>query len=314
MTRKRTARPGLTRLEVVILIVVAAFALGLGFVAVLHSQAAARRLYCANNLKEIGQAAYRYQEIKGFLPPSRVAAGYATWAVVLAPYLVKTEGNPLRGWDVNRLYYEQDEAARQAQIVWYYCPARREPPQLSIRGDVPRDGFPRREHYAGALGDYAASAGDGAGGALEDADAAVSPEHRVISWSGRTAIRLIQGGDEAILRVGKAGAPPPPLQELKRGTSSTVLLGEKHVPWGAFGQTAQGDGSLYNGDYPDNYSRVGGVGFGLAPSASDPFNRNFGSAHSGVCQFVMADGSVRTLAVTISPEILGKMLVREQPE
>jgi hypothetical protein len=316
MTPLRISRHGLSRVEVVVVIVLAAFVLGLGSLALLRSQAAARRLYCANNLREIGQATFRFQEVRGFLPPSRVASGYATWAVLLAPYLEKTEGNSIRTWDVSRLFYEQEDATRRAQVVWFYCPARREPPLDSLSGEVPRNGFPKNEHFPGALGDYAASAGDGtgAGGAFEDAEATVSPAHRVLSWSGRTSLQLIQGGNEAVLRVGRAGKAPPPPAELKRGTSSTVLLGEKHVPWGGFGRTDQGDGSLYNGDYPDSYSRVGGVGFGLAQSPGEPFNRNFGSVHPGVCQFLMADDSVRPLAVSISPEILGKLMVREQPE
>jgi hypothetical protein len=316
MNRARTDRPGLGRLEVAILLVVGAFALGLGLLAVVRAQAAARRVYCANNLKQLGQATFRFLEVKGFLPPSRIADGYSTWAVLLVPFLERTEGNSLRTWDVSRLYFEQDATIRQSQIVWFFCPARRDPPQVSSSGDVPRDGFPRPEHFAGALGDYAASAGDGAGagGAFVEAVSAVSPEHRVLNWRGRTSVRLIQAGDEAVLRVAESGQAPPPLKDLKRGTSTTVLLGEKHVPWGEFGQAEHGDGSLYNGAHPGSFSRVGGVGFGLAQTVADPYNRNFGSAHDGVCQFLMADASVRPLAVSISPEILGKLLVREQPE
>ncbi len=316
MTHARPRRPGLTRVELLLLLFVGLFLLGLGLMGLLRARAAAQRLGCANNLKQLGQATFLFQDAKGFLPPSRVAPGYATWAVLLAPYLEKSDANPLRAWDVNRPYYEQADEVRQAQSLWYYCPARREPPQVSVSGDVPRDGFPRQEHFAGALGDYASSAGNGAGaaGALTDADATLSPDHRVVSWRGQTTMHLMQGGKEPVVGVGKADRAPPPPKELQRGSSTTVLLGEKHVPWGSFGQTAEGDGSLYNGDYPDTFSRVGGVGFGLAQSGNEPFNRNFGSAHIGVCQFLMADGSVRPIANDISPDILGKLLVREQPE
>jgi hypothetical protein len=324
MIPARNRRAGLTRLEVVILIVVAAFALGLGAMALVRSQAAARRIYCANNLKQIGQATFLFQEAKGYLPPSRIDAEYATWAVLLAPYLEKTEGNGLRSWDLSRLYYEQPEEVRRAQVVWYYCPARREPPRLSVSGDVPSDGLPQNVPFTGALGDYAAAAGDGSlqnpwdgpdsGAAFVEAEVKYSADHGVLSWRGRTSVRLIQVAHEPVLQVSKAEGAPPPLQELKRGTSSTVLLGEKHVPWGKFGRTEQGDGSLYNGDYPGSFSRVGGVGYGLAQSVADPYNRNFGSAHTGVCQFLMADCSVRPLANEVSPEILGKLMLRDPGE
>ena len=78
-------------------------------------------------------------------------------------------------------------------------------------------------------------AGDGSNSssALEKAVAESVARTSPVELARTTSIRLIQGGDQAIaLRVGKAGEAPPPLKELKRGTSSTVLLGEKHVPWG----------------------------------------------------------------------------------
>ena len=69
-----------------------------------------------------------------------------------------------------------------------------------------------------------------------------------------------------------------------------------------------GDGSLYNGDFPGSFSRVGGPGFGLARSPADPYNRNFGSYHvGGVCQFLMADVAVKPFTPTVDAAILGRM-------
>src|SRR5262249_39099018 len=87
------------------------------------------------------------------------------------------------------------------------------------------------------------------------------------------------------------------LDDLKRGKSHTILAGEKQVPLpDGRGLTDQGDGSVYNGDYPASSSRVAGPGFGLARSTSEPARRNFGSAHPGVCLFLFADVSARPLA------------------
>jgi hypothetical protein len=41
----------------------------------------------------------------------------------------------------------------------------------------------------------------------------------------------------------------------------------------------------------------------------DP-ERVFGSYHPGICQFVMGDGSVRSLSVNLAPEILRLLVVR----
>src|SRR5205823_4972519 len=99
---------------------------------------------------------------------------------------------------------------------------------------------------------------------------------------------------------------------LQRGESHTILLGEKHVPRGHFGAGPFGDGSLYNGDNPASAARVAGPGYGLAPGPDAPFHDNFGSDHPGVCQFLMADGSVRALANTIDEEVLGRLTTRTE--
>src|SRR5262249_46782270 len=78
---------------------------------------------------------------------------------------------------------------------------------------------------------------------------------------------------------------------IRDGTSNTTLIGEKHVQVGTFGERSGGDSSIYNGD-PNNEAawRVAGPGNLLAQSPREPYNLQFGSWHTGVCQFVMCDG------------------------
>jgi hypothetical protein len=315
-------RPAFSRMELLLSIVLGILMLGLGSAALFRAQSYSRRVYCTNNLGKLGQATLAFQDMKGFLPPSRIMQGHATWAVLIAPLLAEKEANALRSWDLNLSYYAQPQEVRQTQVIGFYCPARRGP-QLSVNGDTPAN-QPAGENTPGALGDYAACAGDGsphhpwdgpdANGAFVEASVALGPDQRLQSWRGRTSMRLMQVDKEFVIHVDNSDKPAPALQDLKRGTSSTILLGEKHVPWNGFGQVAQGDGSLYNGDFPGSFSRVGGVGFGLAESGNAPYRPIFGGAHSGVCLFLMADDSVRPLAASISPEILGRLTVRESPE
>jgi hypothetical protein len=96
------------------------------------------------------------------------------------------------------------------------------------------------------------------------------------------------------------------------GLSNTFLIGEKHVPQSHFGISwdNKGDGSIYNGDWPESFTRAAGSGYALARSANDVYNRNFGSYHQGVCQFVMADRSVRSLRTTTPTLVLERLAMR----
>jgi hypothetical protein len=289
-------RKGITVTQVVVVIVIAVTVLGIFVAAIPQLRESAQRVQCANNLKEMGTACRLFRDAKRFLPAARIADGYATWAVQIAPYL-KLRDNRLNEWDLSKSYYLQADEVRAAQVAFYYCPARRQPPQLSTSGDVPANGQPAAREFPGALGDYACCSGDGspahpwqtaqANGAIIVGEVLKRSGDLILDWRGRTD-----------------------LGDLGPGQAQTILLGEKHVPFGHFGQRQAGDGSLYNGDYPASSARVGGPGYGLASSPDAPFHDNFGSFHPGICQFLFADASVRPLANSIDDDVLGRLAAR----
>src|SRR5262249_36158352 len=142
---------------------------------------------------------------------------------------------------------------------------------------------------------YACCSGDGstdwetdaANGAIIPADVTKKDADNIIEWLPRTS-----------------------LYSLPRGMSETILVGEKHVPWGHFGEVAAGDGSLYNGDYIASFARGAGEKFGRAQRIYEPLNNQFGSYHPGICQFLFADGSVRIIEDSVGPDVLGKQARR----
>jgi len=97
-------------------------------------------------------------------------------------------------------------------------------------------------------------------------------------------------------------------EDITDGLSNTLMVGEKHVPLGYFGQGWL-DNSTYNGDYPQCFSRAAGPKFPLAQSPSE-MSWSFGSYHTGVVQFAFADGSVRPLPLSIDLKILGLLASR----
>jgi prepilin-type processing-associated H-X9-DG protein len=101
---------------------------------------------------------------------------------------------------------------------------------------------------------------------------------------------------------------------LLRGESYTILLGEKHVPAGDLGKAQFGDGSIYNGDNTASFARLVDIDHPLAQGPADTFKLNFGSWHAGVCQFVMADGSVRVISNDTDPEMVKMLIPRGLPK
>jgi len=86
------------------------------------------------------------------------------------------------------------------------------------------------------------------------------------------------------------------------GLSQTLLVGEKHIPIGKNG-VGWWDCSTYNGRYFMCSTRSAGRMFPLTTDPQDP-TWKFGSRHTGVVQFIFADGHVKAIPTTIDPYVL----------
>jgi prepilin-type N-terminal cleavage/methylation domain-containing protein/prepilin-type processing-associated H-X9-DG protein len=313
------SRRGFTLIELLVVIAVIAVLIGLLLPAVQKVREAASRAQCANHLKQLGLAVHNFHDGFRCLPPSRLdRTGGVAWTVLILPYI--EQGAYASRWDTTRWYYDQGatvaegDAIRGTRVPIFYCPTRRTSttqPALSIAGDTPDTPFPGSQtHYPGALGDYACSVGNDMGA-----------DFNADGTGGNGAMVLAQ-----LPHVYTVNTPPPRLAPWKSqtnftaitdGTSNTLMLGEKYLKPGTFGinvpddiNAGFGDGSIYNGDHPWVISRVAGVTSPLAQGLGDAFVSQFGSWHPGVCQFAMADGSVKAIPVTISPTVLGYLAQR----
>jgi hypothetical protein len=258
---------------------------------------AANRTRCTNNLKQMAIACHAFHDSRGYLPPSRIWDHWATWAVLILPYV--EQKSLYDRWDLTLTYYDQPADVRAVQVPLFFCPSRRGPPgQIAKPGDVPDNGVPSSAYYPGAMSDYAGCAGDfrysgwydgtNANGAIYTGEVLATTWNGITKWRGRV-----------------------PLTSITDGTANTLMLGEKQVPPSMVGQSP-GDGSIYDGDHEWNFARVAGPGFAIAKGPTDTFNWNwvFGSSHTGVCLFAMADGSVQGLSPEINTTILGRLAVR----
>jgi type II secretory pathway pseudopilin PulG len=277
--------------------------------AVQAAREAARRMQCANNLKQIGLAAQNFHDVQRAFPGSRLPCHHGTWLNDLWPYLEMTA--IADAWDDEKSYHYQPLENVQFQVPTYLCPSRRGAGQLSINGDS-RGPVP---HRPGALSDYAGNSGD---------DWSL--------WDGyQVGSRGVLVTDNSVaFNFGNCGGAQPDwlyrgyhdlfvgIESVTDGTSHTLLVGEKHVPLAGFGTYAlgadvHGDNSCYNPDHLEAVCRFAGPGLGLARSMDEFSGVSaliFGSAHRGLVQFVFADSSVHSLDTAIDVTVLGYLAAR----
>jgi prepilin-type N-terminal cleavage/methylation domain-containing protein len=286
LSGKHRQRSGFTLIELLVVLAILAMLMALLLPAVQRVREAAARASCGNNLKQIGLALHMYHFDHNKLPANRLSDLHATWAVLILPYL--EQRNLYSQWNIVRTYYQQADLARLTPVPIYFCPSRRSaqtPPGASIAGDQDDDTGPTLgPHTPGALGDYGTCTGtDNCDGC--DCDGQV--------YNGAFRAFVNQYGQP----LGSISFP-----QITDGLSNTLFVGDKHVLLGNFGRGVL-DCSLYNGDYWMCSSRSVGPNYRLAQTPTDNVI-GFGSYHPGICQFVLGDGSVRSISNSTDPNTL----------
>ncbi|MDR1384788.1 MAG: DUF1559 domain-containing protein [Planctomycetaceae bacterium] len=100
-----------------------------------------------------------------------------------------------------------------------------------------------------------------------------------------------------------------------RGTSNQLIFGEKHIPLGVLGDESTAwrhDQNFLSAT--DSGARDWAIGRTVCenrplarPTDSRDPQHYFGSWHSGICPFLLGDGSVQSVSVTASGKLLGNM-------
>jgi prepilin-type N-terminal cleavage/methylation domain-containing protein/prepilin-type processing-associated H-X9-DG protein len=313
----RRARHGFTLIELLVVIAIIAILISLLLPAVQKVREAGTRISCANNLKQLGLACLNHHDTFGGLPPSRDLLSYpgelaeliagsadhepdadedvgATWAVYILPHI--EQQNIYALWDFTPFPNKgsgfgfgygipanaQAAGAATTPVKTFFCPSRRDQntqPTLCPTWSYPAGYTTAANANGGALGDYACSLG-----------------------MGGSDMATAAGPPEGAFQFGVSGVGLP-LLSITDGTSNTLLIGEKHVQWGKFGQ-ANNDRSIYDGYTVWGWGRGAGPGFPLVTSVNAT-SWAFGSYHPGVSQFAFADGSVHALSTSLDPVVLG---------
>jgi prepilin-type N-terminal cleavage/methylation domain-containing protein len=311
------ARPGFTLIELLVVIAIIAILIGLLLPAVQKVRAAAARMSCQNNLKQLGLALHNYHDANGVLP----AYGFDFPSQPNPPF--GTQGHSALGLILP--YLEQDNAARLSRVdrtvadpvnlpppygtnvsgstvvKVYLCPAT--PTRTIDYGPYfVSIGFPNRGPMNLGPTDYGILRGIQGGFASQCCPAGTP--------SGDTAVM----GSKGVNRK---------LTDITDGTSNTLLVAEdagRHQVWArgkAITPNAPGQiGWTLNAAWPDynTYVRVNGFSNdGTVPNGGccvvncNNVNQIYGF-HTGGANTLRGDGSVFFLKDSVAPGVVAAMV------
>jgi hypothetical protein len=318
-------------------IAIIAVLIGLLVPAVQKVREAGNRASCENNLHQIGLAVHNFHDSYRCLPPSTIRDDWATWAVLILPYI--EQENIYRGWNLQFRYVEQTGTPdpRLNNIPMYFCPSRRSAAGVGFSvGDACGTADPASVlgPQPGGLSDYACNGGNDStnnrpNGATTVANAVgVQADGTIIRGNfDRSPVNTRITSWTGVITFAK----------ITDGLSNTLLVGEKHIrPASRDGKNE--DRSVFNGSNANNFSRLAGIPptgvaqtdgvmqYPIIQSEQDateatttppgPYDSNncFGGPHSGICQFAFCDGSVRGVLNTVDLITLTRLAVRNDGE
>jgi len=317
---------GFSLVELLVVVAIIAILSALILPAVQAARESSRAASCRSHLQQISLATELFHDTYGAYPPARIqprpgdppgldcGGKQTTWLVRILPFL---EQKALEDqWDYSAPYADHPQAVREQAVAVYLCPTRRSASNAVGSGVVAATSYQTLPcgcrvpvetsgtvKLTGAVGDYGGNHGDLSPGA-----------------SGQPSDFYYGGNGVGVIISSRAQCNGPfprrwideiSHQHVVDGLSNTFLAGEMHVPLGKLGQSPE-DAFIYNGDSVFNCARVGGPTLPIVADKRSEGNglASWGSWHPGVCNFAMADGSVRAVAATMDTDVLGKLCNR----
>lgn len=308
---------GFTLMELLVVITIIGILISLLLPAVQAAREAARRMQCGNNLRQIGVALHSYHTAIGCFPPGNInsqvdkcpgmgePAGSKSilsgnWMLALLPH-IEQEILADRYDRKHTSVSPENQAVRETVVATYVCPS-----DLDTQAPtVPATGPAATENAKYAPGSYRAVSGrsDDMGINYLDSEMALSDYKR--QWRG--PIHLVG----AKMQGWKCDVET--MAHIRDGASNTLLVGES--------TTSTNTGYRTFWAYPYAYYTLSGAvpqpqilwgDFDRCVEANGlggdiPCKRGWGSLHNGTINFVLCDGSTRSLSTSIDLDLFPKL-------
>ncbi len=331
----RTTRPGMTLVELLVVIGIIAVLIGILLPAVQKVREAANRTWCANNLRQVGLALHGYHDAHNFYPPGLTTGTNAydadsTGFTRLLPYLEQDNVFNLYHFD-QPWWQPANYQAVGLPIKLLYCPSNRDQGGLDLAPIAAQWGLKLPPTAAGC--DYAFCRG--ANGGLPSNWTRIPVQvrgvfHMRLEDDGEGGLRMtdILDGTSNTFALGDAAAGTsgclardlnkPGQAALDPATGQPIILEQS---WGAGGVTDPAHpwyGSVFAvtaqyglgpdprdepmNRYPITPSVYSGIGPGDNARGGD-YLSGFRSRHPGGCNFLFCDGHTRFVVQTISADV-----------
>ncbi len=299
---------GFTLVELLVVIAIIGILISLLLPAVQAAREAARRIQCANNLRQIGLATLSYVERMGSFPPGGITEGPCcstrsgiSWPISILPDL---EQQALFDRYDSNAYNEDpvNEYVRQALVPVYTCPSDYgDPRALEVPETGPGGAFSGHggRNLLYRRGSYRANTGRKQDNSSEWWDGQYQANNPLPEkWRGPMyTIGFFQYG--VVLPA-----------HVRDGMSNTLLVGEMHShsrpsrrTFWAYSYTSYNKSAVVPEartlliDY-DRCISISGI------NGINPCKRGWGSYHPGGLHFVLCDGSVRFISTSVDVWVL----------
>jgi prepilin-type N-terminal cleavage/methylation domain-containing protein len=334
----RSSLFGFTLVELLVVIAIIGVLIALLLPAVQAAREAARRMQCKNHLKQMGLGIHNFHDTNTALPPSIVATYCMSVFPMIYPYIEKTSlyetiltksdntgrlgvYNCITGdiwWHPSENRITEDDRKAFGSVETFICPSRsRTLPAITPDTTPTSNELSRR---MGPLTDYAfvSMYKDGAWWDFTNAGSSTGLD----SNHGPFRKGCFTGTEPTIQNFSLRDT----MTWWSDGSSNQLLFGEKHFSLTNFvgrWNTSDVSGNTSDTSYLMLYPLAGVMGLtrvvhdsrhgslGIWRMADDTTSLEpflwFGETHPGVCNFLIGDGSVHSIGVTTSGEILAKL-------